>query len=71
MLVPVTDSAPDPVDSGTGTACPKCGTTKKGQESCCGRGGSWFQKCGDPGDTSFEHDWDEGIDACKRKPDDM
>ena len=67
VFVPVTDPAPDQVDSGAGTACPKCGTTKKGHVSCCARGATWFKKCGDPGDTNFEHDWDEGIDACKRK----
>ena len=59
-------TGPDPVDPDTGTACPKCGKTKKGQESCCGRGGSWFNACGDPGGPK-EHTWPEGIDACKGK----
>ena len=48
------------------TLCPKCGTAKSGQ-SCCGRGGSWFKKCGDSGDDNFEHTWFEGITACKTK----
>ena len=47
--------------------CPKCGTRKSGQSSCCGRGGSWFEKCGDSGDDSFAHTWFEGITACKTK----
>ena len=45
-------------------ACPKCGTTKYGKLTCCARGGSWFQKCGDLGDRKFEHTWAEGIQAC-------
>ena len=47
-------------------ACPKCGTTKKsGKRSCCAPGGAWFKKCGDAGDTQFDHTWAEGIQACK------
>ena len=46
--------------------CPKCGTAKKsGKRSCCTRGGAWFKKCGDPGDTNFAHTWFEGVQACK------
>ena len=46
--------------------CPKCGTTKKsGKRSCCARGGAWFKKCGDVGDSNFEHTWGEGMEACK------
>ena len=45
--------------------CLKCGITKKsGKLSCCARGGAWFKKCGDVGDTKFEHTWTEGVDAC-------
>ena len=45
--------------------CPKCGTIKKsGRQSCCARGGAWFKKCGDVGDTIFDHTWTEGIQAC-------
>ena len=48
--------------------CPKCGTTKiSGKLSCCARGGSWFKKCGDPGDASIDHTWFEGVQACKSK----
>ena len=48
------------------TGCPRCGTTKKsGKRSCCARGGAWFKKCGDVGDSTFEHTWAEGIQACK------
>ena len=47
------------------TLCPKCGTATSGQSSCCGRGGSWFKKCGDSGDDNFAHTWFEGTTACK------
>ena len=48
------------------TVCPNCGTAKKsGKRSCCARGGAWFKKCGDAGDTKFEHTWAEGVQACK------
>ena len=72
MRALVAATAPTPVQpvdsgSGTGTACPKCGTTKKGKVSCCANGGSWFEKCGDPGDPQFEHTWDDGVNACKGK----
>ena len=43
-----------------------CGVTKKsGKHSCCAPGGSWFQNCGDFGDSKFDHTWFEGIQACK------
>ena len=46
--------------------CLKCGTTQKsGKLSCCARGGAWFKKCGDAGDTEFDHTWVEGMQACK------
>ena len=48
--------------------CPKCGTIKKsGKLSCCARGGAWFKNCGDVGDSSFEHTWSDGFNACKSK----
>ena len=48
--------------------CSKCGIIKKsGQLSCCARGGAWLNNCGDPGDSSFEHTWIEGIEACESK----
>ena len=47
-------------------ACPKCGIIKQsGKISCCGRGGSWFGKCGSVGDTNIDHTWHEGLQACK------
>ena len=47
-------------------SCPKCGiTNKSGLRSCCARGGAWFKKCGDPGDTNFGHTWLEGFHACR------
>ena len=48
--------------------CLKCAVMKEsGNLSCCARGGAWFQKCGDAGDTTFDHTWTEGIEACERK----
>ena len=48
--------------------CAHCGTAKKsGKLSCCARGGSWFKNCGDVGDSTFEHTWGEGVQACKSK----
>ena len=59
-MVPITTSI-SPVP-----ACPKCGTSaKSGQLSCCTRGGAWFKKCGDEGDSNFDHTWPEGVQACK------
>ena len=47
------------------SSCPKCGINRKsGKRSCCVRGGAWFRKCGDPGDTKFAHTWLEGINVC-------
>merc|ERR1719174_1788140 len=46
-------------------ACSKCATNNAGKRSCCALGGSWFRKCGDPGDSNFDHTWVEGMEACK------
>merc|ERR1719305_693079 len=49
--------------------CPKCGIIKKlNKLSCCARGGAWFNKCGDGGDSKFDHTWLEGIQACAKAP---
>ena len=57
---------PTSVQTTTGSgACSKCGMNKKSRTlSCCARGGSWFRKCGAPGDRTFEHTWYDGIQAC-------
>ena len=48
------------------SACAKCGTSKKsGKLSCCAPAGSWFEKCGNPGNSNFDHTWDEGVQACR------
>ena len=48
--------------------CPECGTMgNSGKASCCGRGGSWFGKCGSVGNANLDHTWDEGIRACKAR----
>ena len=49
--------------------CLLCGKLKNnGKLSCCAPGGSWFRKCGNTGDSKFDHTWLEGIEACKSKP---
>ena len=49
--------------------CSACGTKKLSRKhSCCAPGGAWFNKCGNPGDSTFEHTWLEGIEACTSKP---
>ena len=46
-------------------ACSVCATSKHtGKLSCCASGGSWYKKCGSPGDTRFYHTWVDGIQAC-------
>ena len=48
------------------SVCPKCGVVKgSGAWSCCARGGSWFENCGDVGDTKFDHTWTEGVRVCR------
>ena len=50
--------------SGTST-CPKCGVNQKsGKRSCCSSGGTWYKKCGNPGNSKFDHTWSEGSEAC-------
>merc|ERR1712157_376496 len=44
--------------------CPYCGVFNSGKMSCCAREGAWFKKCGDEGDSKFDHTWLEGIQAC-------
>ena len=52
----------------TVSVCPICGTmAKSGKMSCCGRGGSWFKKCGGAGNAKLQHTWHEGIQACKAR----
>ena len=63
-----TDMTPSIVTSPTpiSPVCPKCGTNEKsGKRSCCVRGGAWFSNCGDPGDSEFDHTWNEGRQACQ------
>ena len=42
--------------------CLICGKNKKRKPTCCGKGGSWEGKCGDPGDK--EYTWSEGFSTC-------
>merc|ERR1712147_508096 len=56
-----------PTGTTVSLVCAKCGTVKNsGKPSCCARGGAWFNKCGNPGDSNFDYMWTEGIEACKR-----
>ena len=60
------DKRPKTTKDPPAVACPKCGTIKNsGQRSCCVRGGTWFKKCGNPGEAKFDHTWFDGIQACK------
>ena len=45
--------------------CDKCGTARNGKTSCCAPGGAWFSKCGEPGDSNFDHTWSDGIQECR------
>ena len=40
-----------------------CGVTQSGKPSCCGRGGSWFENCGNQG-RGYDHTWFEGLQQC-------
>ena len=58
-----------PTSTMASSLCFTCGIIKKfGKYSCCARGGTWFKKCGDEGDTTIDHTWTEGIQACKGTP---
>lgn len=68
----VTNTQPNVVLAGitnepdTSRLCPKCGMkTRSGKLSCCSREGAWYNKCGDPGNTSFQYTWLEGVQACE------
>ena len=59
------------VKAGTATdasTCRKCVANKKGKVSCCSKGGSWYQNCGDPADVGdskpFDYTWRQGFEAC-------
>ena len=52
----------------TMTMCPICGTfMKSGRRSCCAPGGAWFKNCGGARNKNVDHNWFEGVAACKRK----
>ena len=64
----MTPSLAVPTSTIDNLVCSKCGTTRQsGKRSCCARGGAWFKKCGDVGDTHVDHTWAEGVIACKGK----
>ena len=49
----------------TTPGCETCGTFKRtGKVSCCARGGSWFEKCGNVEDPQFNHTWMDGVRVC-------
>ena len=46
--------------------CSQCARIKDtSRYSCCARGGAWFNNCGGS-DSSFDHTWSEGLQACRR-----
>jgi len=50
----------------TTSQCTKCGKFKKsGKVSCCAPGGAWYKNCGSSANSRVDHNWAEGIDACK------
>ena len=57
QMTQVTTSTTDP-------ACTRCGANNY-QLSCCHPGGSWYGKCGGPGDRRYAHTWDEGVRECR------
>ena len=55
-----------PTSAMISSLCFTCGIIKtSGKYSCCARGGTWFEECGDEDDANFGHTWTEGIEACK------
>ena len=58
----VTKAGPSTTAATSG--CPKCGTIRTGESSCCGRGGTWAGKCGNEVNAKFEHTWVEGVQVC-------
>ena len=55
-----------PIPARMPSVCTKCGTSKQtSKPSCCSYGGSWYNNCGDAGDSNFDHTWTEGVQACK------
>ena len=68
IFLNVSTSAATPPSTKAIPVCPKCGIHKHtGKPSCCHRGGTWYTKCGDPGDTNYDHTWAEGNLACESK----
>lgn len=54
-----------PQNAGT-LNCPICGKNpRNGKVNCCASGGSWFGKCGNPGDPRFQYTWADGSRLCK------
>jgi len=46
--------------------CAKCGKFKRsGKVSCCAPGGAWYKNCGSSANARVDHNWAEGVDACK------
>merc|ERR1712066_1118616 len=60
-----TQTALKPVTTTVTPVCPTCATNKKGTATCCTKGGSWYQNCGDAGDANFDYTWTQGFEACE------
>ena len=58
-------ATPKPGTTAATSLCPNCVTNKKGKASCCTKGASWYQNCGDIGDANFDYTWNQGFEACE------
>ena len=59
---------PEVTRTHTSSECLKCGSSQTfGKLSCCARGGSWFEHCGNAGNGLRSHTWYEGIEVCKAR----
>ena len=65
----LTTATPKPGVTAGASTCRKCAPNKKGKVSCCFKGGSWYQNCGDPADAGdakpFDYTWRQGFEACE------
>ena len=64
----IAGSTTTPTSKEEDVTCAECGVLQEdGKLSCCAPRGSWFDKCGNPGDTQYKHTWFDGTKACESK----
>ena len=64
--LPMLGITTSPITAKPSATCPKCVAIKNSEKlSCCARGGSWYNNCGDEVNAKFDHTWYEGVEACK------